>query len=141
MVADKPLGQSRLEARNRVAAPIQAKLESAAIKAEPIRETKASTADDLRPRSIAILKAKNHPSTDDAKMVEEAAKMAQKELSGEVRQRTSHHPRLRGGRYRRGCSLRGGTPIRRAVNAGSDAFDKGASSSYFKLCALLASKT
>jgi hypothetical protein len=87
--APAPLRQSRLETGTGVAPPIQAKLggeESAAIRAELIREIESLAGDDLQPRAIAILKAKNRLSADDAKLVEEAfaARMAQQELSAEV---------------------------------------------------------
>jgi hypothetical protein len=53
--------------------------ESAAIRAQLIREIETLPREDLQPRAIAILKAKNRLSTDDAKRVEEvfAARMAQ----------------------------------------------------------------
>jgi hypothetical protein len=56
------------------------------IRAELIREIESLPGDDLQPRAIAILKAKNRLSADDAKMVEEvfAARMAQQEPSAEV---------------------------------------------------------
>jgi hypothetical protein len=79
----------QLQTGNGVAPPIQAKLgaeESAAIRAELIREIESLPRDDLQPRAIAILKAKNRLSADDAKLVEEAfaARMAQQVLSAEV---------------------------------------------------------
>ena len=46
--------------------------ESAASRAELIREIETLPEDDLQPRAIAILKAKNRLSADDAKLVEEA---------------------------------------------------------------------
>src|SRR6202521_3846168 len=61
--------------------PIGKKLnaeESAAIRAGLIQEIETSPQDDLQARAIAILKAKNRLSADDAKLVEEAfaARMA-----------------------------------------------------------------
>jgi hypothetical protein len=52
--------------------------ESAAIRAQLINEIETLPADDLQTQAIAILKAKNRLSTDDAKLVEDAfsAKMA-----------------------------------------------------------------
>jgi ERF superfamily len=55
--------------------PIRQKLsadESAASRAQLIREIETLDENDLQPRAIAILKAKNRLSTDDAKQVEEA---------------------------------------------------------------------
>src|SRR5882724_4986990 len=53
--------------------------ESAAIRAQLIREIETLPEDDLEPRAIAILKAKNRLSADDAKLVEQAfaARMVQ----------------------------------------------------------------
>src|SRR5882762_2333748 len=61
--------------------PVREKLgaeESAAIRAQLIREIEALPEADLQPRAIDILKAKNRLSADDAKLVEQAfaAKMA-----------------------------------------------------------------
>jgi hypothetical protein len=52
--------------------------ESAAIRAQLVQEIQTLPDDDLQPRAIAILKAKNRLSADDAKLVEEAfsARMA-----------------------------------------------------------------
>ena len=60
--------------------------ESAALRAELIREIESLPGDDLQPRAIAILKAKNRLSADDAKLVEDAfaARMAQQEPSVEA---------------------------------------------------------
>jgi hypothetical protein len=63
------------------APPVREKLgaeESAAIRAQLIHEIETLPEDDLQPRAIAILKAKNRLSTDDAKRVEDAfaARMA-----------------------------------------------------------------
>jgi ERF superfamily len=56
--------------------------ESAACRAQLIREIETPAADDLQSRAIAILKAKNRLSTDDAKRVEQAfaARVAQDAL-------------------------------------------------------------
>src|SRR5712664_3893414 len=53
--------------------------ESAAIRAQLIQEIETLPEDDLQPRAIAILKAKNRLSADDAKLVEQAfaARMVQ----------------------------------------------------------------
>jgi ERF superfamily len=66
--------------------PVREKLsaeESAAIRAQLIREIETLPEDGLQPRAIAILKAKNRLSADAAKQVEEAfaARMAQQEPS------------------------------------------------------------
>jgi hypothetical protein len=55
--------------------PVREKLgveESAAIRAQLIREIETLPEDDLQPRAIAILKVKNRLSADDAKLVEDA---------------------------------------------------------------------
>jgi hypothetical protein len=61
--------------------------ESAAIRVELIREIESLPGDGLQPRAIAILKAKNRLSADDAKRVEGAfaARMVQQEPSVEAR--------------------------------------------------------
>jgi hypothetical protein len=64
--------------------PVREKLgadDSAAIGAQLIREIQALPQDDLQPRAIAILKAKNRLSADDAKLVEDAFS-ARMELQG-----------------------------------------------------------
>jgi hypothetical protein len=60
--------------------------ESAAIRAQLIQVIETLPEDDLQPRAIAILKAKNRLSTDDAKLVEDAfaARMAQQGPSVEA---------------------------------------------------------
>jgi hypothetical protein len=60
--------------------------ESAAIRAQLIQEIETLPEDDLQPRAIAILKAKNRLSTDDAKLVEDAfaARIAQQEPAVEA---------------------------------------------------------
>ena len=84
-----PLRQSQLQTGNGITPPVRAKLdaeESAAIRAELIREIESLPGDDLQPRAIAILKAKNRLSADDAKLVEDAfaVRMAQQEPSVEA---------------------------------------------------------
>ena len=56
--------------------------ESAAIRAQLIRDIETLPEDDLQPRAIAILKAKNRLSADDAKLVEQAfaARMVQQSI-------------------------------------------------------------
>ena len=56
-----PLGREKLGADD-----------SAAIRAQLIREIETLPEDELQPRAIAILKAKNRLSADDAKRVEDA---------------------------------------------------------------------
>ncbi len=80
---------NRFQSRNGSNPPVQKKLcaeESATIRAQLIREIEALPGDDLQPRAIAILKAKNRLSTEDAKLVEGAfaAKMVQQEPSMEA---------------------------------------------------------
>jgi ERF superfamily protein len=60
--------------------------ESAAIRAQLILEIESLPEDDLQPRAIAILKAKNRLSADDAKLVEEAfaARIALQGVSSEA---------------------------------------------------------
>jgi hypothetical protein len=60
--------------------------ESAAIRAQLIQVIETLPEDDLQPRAIAILKAKNRLSTDDALLVEDAfaARMAQQGPSVEA---------------------------------------------------------
>jgi hypothetical protein len=60
--------------------------ESAAISAQLVREIEILPEDDLRQRTIAILKAKNRLSADDAKRVEDAfaARMVQEALPNDV---------------------------------------------------------
>jgi hypothetical protein len=69
--------------------PVREKLsaeESAAIRAQLVREIETLPEDDLQPRAIAILKSKNRLSVVDAKLVEDAfaARMAQQEPSVEA---------------------------------------------------------
>jgi ERF superfamily len=76
-----PNGATQLRTEKPGIPPVREKLgaeESAAIRAQLIQEIETLPEDDLQPRAIAILKAKNHLSADDAKLVEEsfAARMA-----------------------------------------------------------------
>jgi hypothetical protein len=60
---------------NPATAPVQEKLtaqDSAIVRAQLIQEIQSLPQDDLQPRAIAILKAKNRLSADDAKLVEHA---------------------------------------------------------------------
>jgi hypothetical protein len=82
--AAAPVHASQLRTGSPAAALGREKLgaeESAAIRAQLVQEIETLPEDDLRPRAIAILKAKNRLSTDDAKLVEEAfaARMAQQD--------------------------------------------------------------
>src|SRR3981189_2760654 len=82
-VEPAPVRVSPLRTENSGIPPVRKKLgadDSAAIRAELIREIEALPEDDLQPRAIAILKAKNRLSADDAKLVEDAfaARMAQR---------------------------------------------------------------
>src|SRR3984893_2287756 len=84
-----PLRQSQLQTGNGTIPRNRVKLgaeESAAFRAELIREIESLPGDGLQPRAIAILKAKNRLSADDAKRVEEAfaARMAQEAPSEEA---------------------------------------------------------
>src|SRR6202022_2735835 len=76
-----PARPSQFQTGNGTNPPVREKLgaeESAAIRAQLIREIETLPEDDLQPRAIAILKAKNRLSADDAKLVEDAfaARMA-----------------------------------------------------------------
>jgi hypothetical protein len=87
--APAPLRQSQLQTGNGTIPPNRVKLgaeESAAFRAELIREIESLPGDGLQPRATAILKAKNRLSADDAKRVEEAfaARMAQEAPSVEA---------------------------------------------------------
>ena len=77
-----PVRPSQLQTGNQTISPIREKLgaeESAASRAELIREIETLPEDDLQHRAIAILKAKNRLSAHDAKLVEQSfvARMAQ----------------------------------------------------------------
>jgi ERF superfamily len=76
-----PARSSQSRTGNPVTQPVREKLsaeESAAATAQLIQEIQTLPEDDLQPRAITILKAKNRLSADDAKQVEEAfaARMA-----------------------------------------------------------------
>jgi len=73
--APTPVPASQFRAGNLTTPPVREKLsveESAAIRAQLIREIETLPEDNLQPRTIAILKAKNRLSADDAKRVEDA---------------------------------------------------------------------
>jgi ERF superfamily len=81
-VEPTPTCASQFRAVNPHITPIQEKLgaeESAAARAQLIQEIETLPQEDLQPRAIAILEAKNRLSADDAKRVEDAfaARMAQ----------------------------------------------------------------
>src|ERR1700737_417395 len=76
-----PVRSSQFRAGNQKIPPFPKRLsveESAAIRAQLVQEIETLPEDDLQPRAIAILKAKNRLSADDAKLVEDAfaARMA-----------------------------------------------------------------
>src|SRR6266403_493935 len=80
-VTPAPVRSNQFGTGNPNIAPVREKLdadESAAMRAQLIQEIKTLPEDDLQLRAIAILKAKNRLSTDDAKLVEVAfaARMA-----------------------------------------------------------------
>jgi hypothetical protein len=84
-----PVRSSQLQTGNGTKSPAAEKLgaeESAAITAQLIREIQTLPEDDLQSRAIALLKAKNRLSADDAKRVEDAfaAKMAVQGASPET---------------------------------------------------------
>jgi hypothetical protein len=81
-----PVRPSESQTRNGIVPQTLAKLsaeESAAIRAQLIREIETLAEDDLQQSAIAILRAKNHLSADDAKRVEDAfaARMVLQEAS------------------------------------------------------------
>jgi hypothetical protein len=81
-VEPTPVRASPLRTENSGIPLVKEKLgadESAAIRAQLIRDIETLPGDDLQPRAIAILKAKNRLSADDAKLVEQAfaARMVQ----------------------------------------------------------------
>src|SRR5712671_5204200 len=81
-VEPAPVRVSPLRTENSGIPPVRKKLdadESAALRVQLIREVETLPEDDLQPRAIAILKAKNCLSADDAKLVEQAfaARMVQ----------------------------------------------------------------
>jgi ERF superfamily len=78
--APAPVRPSRFQSGNGAAPPVREKLgddESAVVRAQLIQEIEALPEDDLQVRAIAILRAKNRLSADDAKLVEDgfAARM------------------------------------------------------------------
>jgi hypothetical protein len=81
-----PIHPSQLQTRNSVNPPVREKLgaeESAAIRAQLVREIQTLSEDELQARAMAILKAKNRLSADDAKQVEDVfeARMALQDAS------------------------------------------------------------
>jgi hypothetical protein len=87
--APAPARPSRLQPANGTTPLVREKLgteESAAVRAKLVQEIETLPEDDLQPRAIAILKAKNRLSTDDAKLVEDAfaARMTQQGPSVEA---------------------------------------------------------
>jgi ERF superfamily len=84
-----PARANQFRAGDPAARPVREKLsaeECAAGRAELVREIQTLPEDELQPRAIAILKAKNRLSADDAKQVEEAfaARMALQDASTEA---------------------------------------------------------
>jgi ERF superfamily len=84
----EPVGPSQPHTGKASNPPVGVKLcadESAAISAQLIREIETLPGDDLQPRAIAILKAKNRLSAEDAKRVEDAfaARMQTRDASQE----------------------------------------------------------
>jgi ERF superfamily len=70
-----PARSSQSRTTNPANPPFREKLsveDSATVRAQLIQEIQTVPEDDLQPRAIAILKAKNRLSSDDAKLVEEA---------------------------------------------------------------------
>jgi hypothetical protein len=85
----KPTPADASRSRTRIVPPVQEKLNaeaSAAVRAQLIQEIETLPEGELQPRAIAILKAKNRLSTDDAKKVEEAfaARTALQDASSEA---------------------------------------------------------
>jgi hypothetical protein len=83
-LAVAPARPGQLQRGNGTNPPLREKLgadQSAAIRAQLVQEIETLPEDDLQPRAVAILKAKNRLSIDDARLVEEAfaARMAQQE--------------------------------------------------------------
>jgi hypothetical protein len=90
-----PVHPSQFQRGNGTTPPVREKLsaeESAAIRAQLVQEIETLPEDGLQARAIAILKAKNRLSADDAKRVEDAfaAKMAP--LVGSPEAPTTHEP-------------------------------------------------
>ena len=74
-VEPTPTSSSRFRAGNQNTTTVREKLDavaSAALRVQLIQEIQTLPGDDLQPRAIAILKAKNRLSADDAKQVEDA---------------------------------------------------------------------
>jgi ERF superfamily len=84
-VDPSPIRSSQFRVGNPTIPPVRAD-DSAAIRAELIQEIETLPVDDLQSRAIAILKAKNRLSVDDAKRVEDAfaARMALQGASPEA---------------------------------------------------------
>ena len=81
------------------AAPVRGRLgveDSAAARAQLIQEIETLPEHDLQPRAIAILKAKNHLSADDAKLVEQAfaARTALQAVSSEASEESATTPSI-----------------------------------------------
>jgi hypothetical protein len=90
-----PVGSSQLRTINANVPPVREKLtadESAAIRAQLIREIETLPEDDLQTRAIAILKAKNRLSADDAKLVEESFAIRMAPQSGLPEALTTEEP-------------------------------------------------
>jgi hypothetical protein len=88
-LAPAPARPSQYQNRDGTTPPVREKLsaeESAAIRAQLVQEIETLPEGDLQHRAIAILKAKNRLSAEDAKIVEDAfvAKVAQQQPSVEV---------------------------------------------------------
>jgi hypothetical protein len=84
-----PARSSESRTGNPATLPVREKLdaeESATVRAQLIHEIQTLPEDDLQPRAISILKAKNRLSADDAKLVEEAfaARMAPRDAASEA---------------------------------------------------------
>jgi hypothetical protein len=78
-------GSGGFKWNNGAAPPVREKLgaeESAVIRAQLIRETETLPKDDLQSRAIAMLKAKNRLSAEDAKLVEDAFAVRVTSLAG-----------------------------------------------------------
>jgi len=96
--APAPTRPTHIQPGNGINLPVHQKLgaeESAAIRTQLVEEIETLADDDLQPRAIAFLKAKNRLSTEDARLVEDAfaARVAQQEPSVEVP--TANRPTLR----------------------------------------------
>src|SRR5665647_1601045 len=92
-----PVRSSQFRAGNPANPPVREKLsaeESATARAQLVHEIQTLPEGDLQPRAIAILKAKNRLSADDAKQVEEAfaARMALQDVSPEAPEEPASTP-------------------------------------------------